>query len=225
MLKQNIYILLLLLNINLLSGQEIITAERYLEMVSNRFIEVRDFQANIAIRSGDSNMAGTISYSSPSTFRMDFTQPAQQMILFNSETLTVYIPELNAVLTQSVNQTRRSGTSSTNTQGLNTLRRNYVPSYLISPHPVPLDPNSREHVIKLRLTRRSVSEGFREIILSIDPNTRLIRRMEGKTIGDETVIFDLTNIITNQGINSRRFIFDIPASANVYNDFLINKSD
>jgi outer membrane lipoprotein-sorting protein len=77
----------------------------------------------------------------------------------------------------------------------------------------------------LRLTRRSISEGFREIILSIDPGSRLIRRIEGRTIADSLVRFDFSQIQTNQGIPEGRFLYDSPASANLYNNFLFRDTD
>ena len=212
---------LLAINIGFLFGQEIITADRYLEMVSETYGAIRDFEADIAIRSGTTNMAGTISHRAPSFLRIDFTQPANQVINFNGELLIVYLPEFRATLSENINQSRRSGTA----QGLSLLRRNYVPSFVTSPTPEPLDSNSREMVVKLRLTRRSVSEGFREIILSINPNTRLIRRIEGRTIADTEVRFDFTNIRLNQGIPELRFVYDSPGNANVYHNFLFRDSE
>jgi len=229
MSKQGLFIsFLLILNFSLLSGQEIITAERYLEIVSDHYATVRDYEANIVIRSGNTDMVGTVSHLSPSFLRIDFTRPADQVIVFNGELLTIYLPEYRAVLNQSVTQTRRtgvSGASLASAQGLRLMRQNYVPSYDTGPNPVPLDANSRENVVKLRLTRRSISEGFREIILSINPDTRLIRRIEGRTIADGDVRFDFTNIRTNQGIPEQRFIYDAPPSANLYPNFLFRDTD
>jgi outer membrane lipoprotein-sorting protein len=219
---------LLALNIGFLSAQEIITAEKYLEMVSERYGSIRDYEASIAIRSGNSDMTGTVSHLSPSFLRIDFSRPADQVIVFNGELLTVYLPEFRAVLNQSVNQSRRSGTtgaSMASAQGLTLLRRNYVPSFVTGPNPEQLDNNNRERVVKLRLTRRSVSEGFREIILSVNPDTKLIRRIEGRTIADGEVRFDFTNVKINQGIPEQRFMYDSPASANMYNNFLFRDSD
>ncbi|MCL1837052.1 MAG: outer membrane lipoprotein carrier protein LolA [Treponema sp.] len=209
------------------NSQEIITAERYLEMVSERYGGVRDYEANIAIRSGNSEMYGNVSYLSPSFLRIDFTRPADQVIVFNGELLTVYLPEYRAVLNQGITPGRRpaSGASLASAQGLVLLRRNYVPSFLTGPDPVPLEADSQEQAVKLRLARRTISEGFREIILSINPTTRLIRRIEGRTIADVQVQFDFTNIRTNQGIPELRFIYDSPASANMYNNFLFRDSN
>jgi outer membrane lipoprotein-sorting protein len=224
-LKRWISLLLLLgLNISAIFGQEIITAEKYLEMVSETYGTIRDYEANITIRSGNTEMTGTVSHLMPAFLRIDFTRPADQVIVFNGELLTVYLPEFRAVLSQNVNQSRRSAGLAT-AQGLTMLRRNYVPSFVTGPNPEPLESNSRERVVKLRLTRRSISEGFREIILSINADTKLIRRMEGRTIADGELRFDFTNIKLNQGIPELRFFYDSPASANIYPNFLFRDSD
>jgi outer membrane lipoprotein-sorting protein len=210
------------------ASQEIITADRYLEMVSERYGIIRDYEANIVIHSGSSEMTGTVSHLSPSFLRIDFTRPAEQVIVFNGELLTVYLPEYRAVLNQNITQSRRSaasGASLASAQGLVLLRRNYVSSFVTGPDSVPLEANSPEKVVKLRLARRSVSEGYREIILNINPDTKLIRRIEGRTIADSLVRFDFSNIKINQGIPEQRFIYDSPASANIYNNFLFRDAD
>jgi len=209
------------------SAQEIITAERYLETVSERYSGIRDYEARIAIRSGSSEMQGNVSYLSPSFLRIDFTRPAEQVIVFNGEMLTVYLPEYRAVLNQSITPSRRpaAGASLASAQGLSLLRRNYVSSFVSSPDPVRLDESSNEEVVKLRLARRSISEGFREIILSVSPSSKLIRRIEGLSIAGVNVRFDFTNIRTNIGIPELRFIYDSPGSAYMYNNFLFRDTD
>jgi outer membrane lipoprotein-sorting protein len=209
-------------------SQEIITADRYMEIVSERYGLIRDYEANIVIRSGSNEMMGKVSHLAPSFLRIDFTRPMDQVIVFNGELLTIYLPEYRAVLNQNITQSRRSsssGASMASAQGLSLLRRNYVASFVTGPEPVPLDNNSGERVVKIRLTRRSISEGYREIIMSFNPETRLIRRMEGRTIAEGLVQFDFTNIRINQGIPEQRFIYDSPASANMYNNFLFQDAD
>jgi len=203
-------------------GQEIVTA-RYLEMVSDRYSTVRDYEANITIRSGNSDMTGFVSHLSPSFLRIDFSRPAEQVIVYNGELLTIYLPEYRAILNQVISRNRRSGAGLASSQGLSMLRRNYTPSYVTGPNPEPLDSGSTERVIKLRLARLSGGEAFREIILSINPDTLLIRRIEGITIAEGEVRFDFTNIRTNQGIPEQRFVYDSPGSANMYNDFLFRE--
>jgi len=215
-------IFLLVLISGFIFGQEIVTAERYLEMVSDRYSTVRDYEANITIRSGNSDMTGFVSHLSPSFLRIDFSRPAEQVIVYNGEVLTIYLPDYRAILNQTINQGRRSGAGLASSQGLSMLRRNYVPSYVTGPNPEPLDGGSTERVIKLRLARRSGGEAFREIILSINPDTLLIRRIEGR-LAEGEVRFDFTNIRTNQGIPEQRFVYDSPGSANMYNNFLFRE--
>jgi outer membrane lipoprotein-sorting protein len=66
--------------------------------------------------------------------------------------------------------------------------------------------------------------GYRQVILSVNPDTKYIRRMEGTTAGG-TVTFDFTDIHPNIGIPELRFTYDSPASANVYNDFLFRDTN
>ena len=224
MIRRGLFLFFLFIfSFTLAFGQEIVTATRYLEMVSEKYGTVQDFEANIAIRSGNAEIAGTIHHLAPYFLRIDFSRPAEQVIVFNGELLTIYLPEYRAVLNQNINQTTRR--PAVGQAGLTMLRRNYVPSFVTGPNPEPLDSGSRERVVKLRLTRSSVSEGFREIILCVNPDTLLIRRIEGTTITGSTVRFDFTNTKINQGIPSQRFIYDSPASANMYNNFLFRDSD
>jgi len=227
-MKVRFFILILpFLSVIPVVSQEIVTAERYLETVSERYGAIKDYEAHIVIRSGSSEMIGNLSYLSPSFLRIDFTRPAEQVIVFNGELLTVYLPEYRAVLNQNITPSRRpaAGASLASAQGLALLRRNYVPSFVTGPNPVRLDDKTPEEVVKLRLARRNISEGFRELILSISPGSRTIRRIEGRTIADTLVQFDFTNIRTNQGIPEMRFIYDSPASAYMYNNFLFRDVD
>ena len=220
-------LILPLLTVIPVHSQEIITAERYLETVSERYGSMRDYEAHVVIRSGSNEMTGNLSYLSPSFLRIDFIRPADQVIVFNGELLTVYLPEYRAVLNQTITPSRRpsAGASLASAQGLALLRRNYVPSFVTGPDPVTLDGSPNETVVRLRLARRNISEGFREIILSINPSSKTIRRIEGRTIADSMVQFDFTNIRTNQGIPEMRFIYDSPASAYMYNNFLFREVD
>jgi len=229
--RKGLLALLFFFGINLLVfSQEIVTADKYLERVSERYGNVRDYEAHVNIRSGSTDMIGNLSFLDPFFLRINFTKPAEQVLVFNGQLLTVYLPDLRAVLSQPVAQGRRTssgaaGASMASAQGLQLLRRGYVPSFVSGPEPVPIDERDREAVIKLRLTRRLASEGYREIILSINPETLLIRRIEGRTIADVLVRFDFLNVKTNVGIPELRFEYDSPASANIYNNFLFRETD
>jgi outer membrane lipoprotein-sorting protein len=208
-------VIAIIFNIN---AQQIVTAERFLEQVSDKYAAFNDYEARIVIRSGNTDMYGTVVHKAPNLLRIDFSSPAGQVIVFNGNMLTVYLPEYRAILNQSVSS---PGANMATSQGLSLLRRNFAAAYITGPAPVPIDEGSREKVVKLRLMRRYGSEGFREIVLSVDPANLLIRRMQGTTISDGHIQFDFSEIKTNQGISERRFSeYESPGSANIYNDFL-----
>lgn len=207
-------------------AQDILTAERFLGSVADRYASIKDYQAKISIDSGKSAMRGTIIHKRPNLLRIDFSQPEEQVIAYNGDELTVYLPEYRAVLSQTAASGNKAPSASlASAQGLSLLRRNYAAAYVSGPGPVPLDEGSSESVIKLLLTRRSVSEGFRELRISVLPETLLVRRIEGRTIADELVVLNFTDIVLDQGIPEARFMYDSPASANRYNNFLFKEND
>jgi len=226
--KKGLFIFFLLLSVIFSAfSQEIITADRFLDTVSERYATIRDYEARVVIRSDATEMAGNLSFLEPNFLRIDFTDPAGQALIFNGELLTVYIPRLRAVLNQAVTPARQAaspvgGASMASAQGLQLLRRGYVATFVTGPDPVNLE-GTQESVVQLRLTRRLVSENFREIILSVNPETRLIRRIEARTLTNALVRFDFTNIRTNVGIPEQRFVYVPPPHANMYNNFLFRE--
>jgi outer membrane lipoprotein-sorting protein len=210
-----------------LNAQEIVTAEKFMERVSGVYSGFKDYEAKIQIKSGENDMFGALSYRSPAFLRIDFTSPAEQVIVFNGEALTVYLPAYRAILTQNVpNSSGVGGGAGLATgNGLTILRRNFAASFLTGPDAVRLDDSSSEMVVKVRLSRRYGTEGFREIILSVNPKTLYIRRMAGTTLAGGLVQFDFTDIKPNTGIPELRFAYDSPASANIYNNFLLRDTE
>ena len=203
-------------------AQEIITADRFLDTVSERYASIRDYEARVVIRSDTQDMTGNLSFLQPNFLRIDFTSPANQALIFNGQLLTVYIPSLRAVLNQAVGSPV-GGAAFASAQGLQLLRRGYVATFVTGPDPVPLSPQDPERVVQLRLTRRLVSENFREIILSVNPETLLIRRIEARTLTNALLLFDFTDIRINVGIPEQRFVYVPPPTANMYNNFLFRE--
>ena len=208
------------------SAQEIVTAGQYFSLVADRYAQVVDYEGKISIATGKDLMKGDISFKAPSLLRVDFTSPPDQVIAFDGQTLSVYIPGYNAILSQSAADKPGAGTASLATrEGLRMLKRNYSVAFESSPAPQPLEGGAAgEQAVRLVLGRTSAAEGFRTLKLYITPDTKLIRRIEGWTISGDKLTFDFTGIKTNVGIPATRFIYDSPASANVYNNFLF-KSD
>lgn len=206
------------------SAQGITTASAYFKTVSDYYATLKDYEADVEITADKQQMAGRVSYKRPNLLRIDFTNPQDQVIVFNGDMLTIYLPGASAVLQQSVQSDSASGGASLATpQGLTLMSRYYVVAYEIGQEPVPLEDGSDEMVIKLVLTRRNTSEAFRYIKLAINAETKLIRRVEASTTKAEIFIFDFFDYSLNQDITDQRFIYDAPSSANNFNNFLFTE--
>jgi len=203
-------------------GQEIVTAEQFFAKVSDRYASINDYESVIQINSGGQLMAGDLWFKSPQLMRIDFRQPPEQVIVFDGQRLIVYIPQYKAVLQQETGSDNLGAGAATlaSREGLAMMKRNYSIAWESSPQAVPLDQGSTEMVQRLVLTRKSATEGFKSIKLSVTPETLLFRRIEGWTVANEKISFDFTQTKLNQNIPTSRFLYDAPASANVYNNFL-----
>ncbi len=208
---------------SLLFAQEILTASAYFQTVSDFYATIKDYEADMDITIGKEVMSGAVSFKRPEMLRIDFTEPAEQVIVFNGEKLTIYLPGNSAILEQAVNGSSAGGASLATPQGLNLMNRYYTIAYETGQDPVPLEENSDELVINLILNRRSAAESFREIKLSIDCKTKLIRRVIATTAQSDVFEFDFYDYKLNTNINNQRFIYNPPSSANNYNNFLFSE--
>ena len=203
-------------------AQEITTASAYFKTISEYYGSLKDYEVDFELKVEKQESAGKISYKNPDLLRMDYTNPEEQVIVFNGENLVIYLPKSSAVLQQQVNPSGNA-TSIATAQGLGLLSRYYTVAYETGQNAEPLEEGSDEMVVKLVLSRRNSSEAFRHIKLAINAETKLIRRVEAVTPKGETFIFNFMDYKINQGISDQRFIYDPPSSANNFNNFLFSE--
>lgn len=204
-------------------SQEITTASAYFKTISDYYSSLKSYEADIEITADKQQMASHVSYKKPNLLRLDFTNPQDQVLVFNGDMLTIYLPKASAVLQQSVQDNNTGAATLATSQGLSLMSRYYVVAYEIGQDAVPLEDGSDEKVIKLILTRRNTSEAFRYIKLAINPKTKLIRRVEASTTKAENFIFDFLEYRLNPDISDQRFIYDAPSSANNFNNFMFTE--
>ena len=204
-------------------SQGILTASSFFKSVSENYATIKDYEADVDIKAGKTNMSGKVSYKLPNLLRIDFTNPEDQVICFNGDLLTIYLPGSAAILNQTVDNSNNNGANLATAQGLTLLSRYYSPAYETGQNAVPLDEGSEEMVVNLILRRRNMSEAFSYIKLSVLQSSMLIRRIVATTPQGESFTFDFKNYKLNQGISDQRFIYDPPTSANNYNNFLFSE--
>jgi outer membrane lipoprotein-sorting protein len=204
-------------------SEAMVSAEKFFADVSASYSKVKDYVAAITITQGKGVSRGRLSYKSPVYLHIDFDDPAKQVINFDGEKLTVYLPGEQVVLQQQYKTKTPSqieGLVSNQTLGL--LQRNYSVAYLIGPQLVPLEDGSKELVTKLKLTSRATTS-YAQMIISV--KNLLIRRVEGTQASGDKVVMDFANILTNQGVPDSRFAYDSPPYANVIQDWLFDPEE
>lgn len=210
--------------VSILSAQAITTASAYFKTISEYYATIKDYEVDFEITVEKAESAGKLSFKAPDLLRMDYTNPEEQVICFNGDMLTIYLPESSAVLQQQVS-TESSGNAAglSTPQGLSMMSRYYTVAYETGQTAEPLDDGSDEMVVKFILTRKSAAEAFRYIKLAVNEQTKLIRRVEAVTPKGEEFIFNFYDYKLNQDLTDQRFIYDAPSSANNYNNFLYSE--
>ncbi len=197
---------------------QITTAAQFFTSVSDYYATLTDYEANLNISVGRQKLSGKVSFKRPEMLRIDFISPAEQVIVFDGDNYKCYLPESSAILEQAV-----SGKTTNLSKGLSLMSRYYTIAYESGQEPVALEEGSDESVVNLILSRRTASEEFRTIKLSVNPNTKLIRRVTATSTKNEVYTFDFTDYSTNIGISENRFVYDPPTSANNYSNFLFSE--
>jgi outer membrane lipoprotein-sorting protein len=219
-------IFFLLVTFTLQAQDSILTAADFFKSVSAKYGTITEYEAGMDIKAGKEIMSGKVSFKRPNLLRIDFSDPQEQVIVFNGDMLTIYLPGPKAILNQSVQDSSVGSSANLATpQGLQLMSRYYTISYLTGPEAEDLDLETEgsEKVIKLKLVKRTSAENFDQIILSVNPKSLLIRRVEATSITKQAITFDFTNYVLNNGIPANRFIYDPPSSANNYNNFVYSE--
>lgn len=203
-----------------LRAQEILTAGEFFDAIAANYASIEDYIADVVWRDEDSTMRGELTYKRPNMIRIDFSEPEDQVLVSDGEVLQVYVPAYFVVLEQELRESVGSVPGGPATEaGLALMRRNYDIAYLEGPEPVPLEEGSETFVTQLRLDRKQVTEGFRQLVLSIDEDG-FIRRIDGTKIDYEEVQMELSNIRINQRVSDQIFEYEGDPSASVNENFL-----
>ncbi|MBQ1833264.1 MAG: outer membrane lipoprotein carrier protein LolA [Treponema sp.] len=205
-----------------LAFSQIVTASSYFNDVSDFYAGLYTYRCDIAADSDGRQMKGSLAYSRPQLLRISFNRQGGQLLIFDGTTLQLYLPGQEILLQQTIDD-KTADDSTISPRGLTLFKRYYTISFETDATPVPLDQGSEEKVVNLMLYRRATSEAFESIKLSIEPETKLIRRVVATTPQGQVYKIDLTNYRLNVKVGSGEFYFDPPAHVTSYNNFLFQE--
>ena len=224
------------------AAQELITAQAFFDQVAEVYAGIRDYQADVVIASRRfrrvtddggasalrevelSRMAGSLSFKRPDLLRVDFSDPAGQVLVSDGDLLTIYVPRLDLIIEQSLGGAAAPAAAGLASRlgrasGLRSLRSNYAIAYEVGPDPVPLADGSGQEVVRLLLRRRAAEEGFETIEVAVGSD-KLIRSIVGEDRTGARLAIEFSAVRINRSIPDARFSYDSPPDANVYRDVL-----
>jgi outer membrane lipoprotein-sorting protein len=201
-------------------GQELLRADEYFDIIARDYAAIEHYTADLVWSDEDGIMRARLQYKRPNLIRVDFASPEGQWMISRGDEFLAYFPTYNVILRQNLRDSPVAvSTDAFTAEGLSILRRSFDISYLEGPDPVPIDEGSDLLVTKLKLEQSQATEGFRELILSID-ESGFIRRYEGTMVNWQEVQMDLSNIDVDEFIPDARFDEELDAAASVYENFL-----
>lgn len=187
----------------------VVTASAFFKSLSDRYAALSDYEADVTV-TASSAMQARLSYKQ-GLLRMDFSSPKGQTIVYDGQMLTVYLPRSSAVLQQS----KRDGVSSKGL-GLSLISRYYSVQYVSANG----ESSEGEGIVQMAAYPKVAAEAFRSIMLYVDKESMLIKRVAAVPKSGGTIQMDFENYALNTGIPNERFVYDPPSSANIYNNFL-----
>jgi len=209
---------------HMVCAQAILTAVERFSEISKRYEQFHDYTAKVIITQDEITMKGELFFYAPDKVRINFSMPKNQVIAYDGKKLLVYIPRYNVVLSDELKG--KILTQGIGAEGLKLLKQKYSIAYLSGPNPGPFNNgDSQELVIAFRLVWKSQSEGFRELQIFVNPDTKYIRRIVGITATYQKLTMDLYNMKTNQNIPLTLFDYEPPGSANVFDAFLYQEKN
>ncbi len=205
-----------------LAFSQIVTASSYFNDVSDYYAKLNTYRCEIEVDSDGRAMKGNLVYSRPQFIKVSFNVKGGQILLFDGTTLQLYLPGQETLLQQPINE-KTADDASISPRGLTLFKRYYTIAFETDATPVPLDEGSDVKVVNIMLYRRASSEAFESIKLSIDSESKLIRRVVATTPQGGVYRFDMKNYRLNVPVSNGEFYFEPPAYITSYNNFLFQE--
>jgi outer membrane lipoprotein carrier protein len=192
------------------------TVSDVVKNVKKRYGDIECYSADFRITSDKggrkSVQQGAVKSKTPDKLMVEFSVPAGQKIVANEKTMWIYMPSLNVVAEQDLNNENASLFSSGTKSGLNRLFSKY--HYKFDSKDQPSEGSDGKKYYTLYLKQRESRSGYRSIKLWVTEDY-LIKKAFGETSNGKKVEIEFTNIKTNVNFANGIFKFDTPSQARV----------
>jgi outer membrane lipoprotein-sorting protein len=192
------------------------TVSDVVKNVKKRYSDVECYSADFVLRSEKggkkTQQNGVIRSKSPDKLLVEYTVPAGQRIVANEKTMWIYIPSMNVVAEQDLNNQNASFLSSNTKSGLTRLFNKYHYKFDSKEQPS-AGPDGKKYYT-LSLKQKESRGGYKSLKLWISEDF-LIRKAQGETSSGKKIEIEFNNIKTNENFPNGMFKFDVPSMARV----------
>jgi outer membrane lipoprotein-sorting protein len=191
------------------------TVSDVVKSVKKRYSDIECYSAEFKITSDKGGkktvQQGIVKSKYPDKLLVEFSSPAGQKIVANDRTMWIYMPSLNVVAEQSLNNSDASLFSGSKS-GLARLFNKFHYKFDSKDQPS-VDADGKKYYT-LYLKQKESRSGYKSMRLWISEDY-LIRRALGETSSGKKVEIEFSNIKTNENFPNGIFKFDMPAHAKV----------
>lgn len=229
-MKQKIIIIILLffISFQIHAKKEdfikIVTIKEIIKEMTTRYEKMRTYKANFYINSIIDNVEswskGEMKYKAPDTFILTYKHPKDQLIFSDGKVLKIYVPHLNVLGEQSL-ENYRPGFLISSKSSLYYLKKKFNFAFHKSNKPVMI---GETPYYVLELTQKEVTAGFKTIILYVSQHW-VITKAEATTINGDTIKIRFSNISINRKITDHEFEFSLPVNTQTVKNPLLFKTE
>ena len=218
--SKSFFVFVLMLCALSLQAQNSQTAMDVFDRIAAKYNGMTDYEVDIRYEVGNSSMSGILYYKKPDKVRINFSRPANQVIVSNGKELTCYLPQTGVTFVQKLERNGNPIGVVAGEEGLSFMKKNYKISYNETPEFVQVE-GLDVPVLGLRLVWRFTKAGFREIVLYVDQNFNILR-FEGIDAAQNSIICTFSDYQYNTGIPDTRFDYTSPPTSYKQNNFLFD---
>jgi outer membrane lipoprotein carrier protein len=192
------------------------TVSDVVKNVKKRYGDVECYSADFVLKSDKggkkTQQNGVIRSKAPDKLLVEYTVPFGQRIVANEKTMWIYIPSMNVVAEQDLNNANASFLSSNTKSGLTRLFNKY--HYKFDSKEQPAAGTDGHKYYTLFLKQKESRGGYKSLKLWVSEDY-LIRKAQGETSSGKKIEIEFNNIKTNENFPNGMFKFDSPSQARV----------
>lgn len=202
---------------------DFVTVTDIVSKVQKKFEGLETYQAQFKITSEKLGkkiiQRGVIKYKDSGRLLIDFHQPYGQKIVSDGKSMWIYIPAMNVVAEQDL-ENDAGLFSSASGAGLKRLFRKYHYRFASKEQPKRMKDGDKKYTLLLR--QKEKKSGFRKIKLWISEDF-FIEKATGETSTGKTVEITFSKIQTDLDLPNGEFKFDMPAHARIIRNPMISE--